>query len=79
MTICGVEMIPHFCFENCYELATVRLGKSLTAIDSGAFGNGTSVTDVYYEGTKTQWNKITIGEYNENLTNAAIHYNASLN
>ena len=32
------------------------------------------MTDVYYDGTKSQWNKIKIGEGNESLKNAVIHY-----
>jgi len=31
---------------------------------------------VYYAGTQKQWNAIEIGEGNEDLTNATIHFNS---
>jgi hypothetical protein len=33
------------------------------------------LNDVYYAGSKEEWKKISIGSYNEPLTNATIHYN----
>ena len=70
-----LKTIGEHAFYKC-DLREVRLGKSVTSIGKWAFTNNLNLTDVYYKGTKTQWNKITIGEYNDPLTNATIHYNA---
>ncbi|MBR0353785.1 MAG: leucine-rich repeat protein [Oscillospiraceae bacterium] len=70
-----VKTIGDYAFYSC-DLRELRLSKNVTAIGECAFTNNLNLSDVYYTGTKTQWNKITIGEYNENLTNATIHYNA---
>ena len=45
----------------------------MTNIGYAAFWD-TGVADVYYAGTEAQWKAIQIGEYNEALTNANIHY-----
>ena len=45
----------------------------MTKIDSYAFNECSSLTDVYYAGTKEQWNNISIRSYNTPLTSASIH------
>ena len=45
----------------------------MTKIDSYAFNKCSSLTDVYYSGTKEQWNNISIRSYNTPLTSASIH------
>lgn len=42
----------------------------------GAFSHGSNnLNDIYYTGSKEQWNEIEIGADNEDLTKATIHYN----
>ena len=48
---------------------------SVTSIGSRAFEDCTRLTDVYYTGSEEEWQSISIGDYNECLTNATIHYN----
>ncbi len=55
-------------------LTRVTLPDSMTSIGYAAFWD-TGVTDVYYAGTEAQWKAIQIGDYNEKLTRANIHYN----
>ena len=43
------------------------------SVDFGVFNNCSSLTDVYYTGTKEQWNKINFNENNEYLTSSVIH------
>ena len=45
----------------------------MTSIGSYAFYDCTNLANVYYSGSQSDWNKITIGDYNECLTNAALH------
>ena len=43
-------------------------------IDPEAFKSCTNLKDIYYTGTKAQWEAIDIDDYNEPLHNATIHY-----
>lgn len=54
-------------------MRTVTMPASVTSIASHAFNNCTSLTDVYYGGTATQWAQISILEYNEPLKQATLH------
>lgn len=53
----------------------VTIPASMVSIPDSAFACYDGLTDVYYGGTEEQWAKITIGENNEPLLNATIHYN----
>lgn len=46
--------------------------KTVELIGEGTFYE--DLKDVYYAGTKVQWENIRIEEYNDDLTNAAFHY-----
>lgn len=53
----------------------VTIPASMVSIPDSAFMKYDGLTDVYYGGTEEQWAKIAIGENNEPLLNATIHYN----
>lgn len=53
----------------------IRIPISVLMIGAGAFNRVENLTDVYYEGTKKQWNNIKICGGNEPLLNATINYN----
>ena len=53
----------------------VTIGDDVTTIGDSAFYNCVSLTDVYFEGSEEEWNNISIGNWNECLTNATIHFN----
>ncbi len=65
-------------YQSCTNLKSVILPASVTTIEDGAFMYCDSLSDVYYSGSKEQWNAITIGSDNECLTTAKIHYNSSV-
>jgi|GEM_PF-2449110 len=71
----SVTTINDGAFCGCYSLTNVTIPDSVTSIVYGAFCSCDSLTDVYYTGTQEQWNKISIGSLNEDLTSATIHYN----
>ncbi len=50
-------------------------GYPVTIIGDYAFYNCTSLTDVYYSGSETDWANISIDDYKDCLTSATIHYN----
>jgi len=58
-------------------LASVTIPDSVTYIGDSAFGNCKSLTDVYFQGTETQWQQIEIEDYNKPLLGATIHYNST--
>ena len=58
-------------------LTKVTMYNGITIIGTGAFWDCDSLKDVYYNGSSLQWNKITIGDSNDYLKNATIHYNYS--
>lgn len=69
----GVTNISGFAFTDCEGLIGVVVPKSVTNIENAAFNGKSSLMDVYYEGSKEQWNRISIGLWNEVLTNATLH------
>ncbi|MBQ3150550.1 MAG: leucine-rich repeat protein, partial [Clostridia bacterium] len=71
----SVTSIGYRAFSGCSSLTRVTIGNSVTSIGERAFSGCSSLTDVYYFGTEEEWNKISIGSYNEALTNATIHFN----
>lgn len=69
----GVEKIGAYMFCQCYSLSDITIPKSVTAIGESAF-YWCSPSDIYYKGSKEQWEQIVIGEKNTFSTNTAFHY-----
>ncbi len=70
----GLTNIKNAAFEYCGDLEKVYIPSTVTSIGWGAFNGCDSLTDVYFAGTEEQWKEIDINEYNDDLTNANIHY-----
>lgn len=70
----GVEEIAFECFAES-SIKEVVIPAGVKKIETGAFSKCDNLTDIYYEGSEDQWNSIDIGNSNESLSNAAIHYN----
>ena len=71
----SVTSIGGSAFYGCTSLTSVTIPDSVTSIGNYAFSCCGSLTDVYFTGTETAWNCITIGTANDALKNANIHYN----
>ena len=69
----SVTKLPHCVFYRCGQLTSVTISKSIASIGRYTFNGCTSLTDVYYDGTASDWAKVTIEEGNEPLTNATLH------
>ena len=70
----GVTSIGEGAFWGCTSLTSITIPNSVTSIGNYSFGDSYKLEDVYYTGTKEEWDKITLGTSNEYLTNATIHY-----
>lgn len=62
-------------FKDCTALKEIYLSDKLTNIEESAFTGCETLTDVCYEGSESEWEDIAIGENNDPLINAEIHYN----
>ena len=73
----GVTSIGDMDFGGCSGLTSITIPNSVTSIGDSAFYHCTGLKDVYYTGSKDEWEAISIGEYNYRLLNATIHYNGN--
>ena len=69
-----LESIGSYAFYNCSSLASITIPSSVTSIGWSAFYGCSSLSEVYYGGTSEQWEEMSIGSNNGNLTGATIYY-----
>ena len=73
----GITTLTSGVFSNCEDIETARLPKSITTIESFVFSNCTSLTDVYYEGSQADRDKILVNlPQTSSLFSATWHYNS---
>lgn len=59
-----------------FNLKTVVLPSTIKCIQCSAFKNNWAIKDVYYSGSKEEWERVTIGYENDDILSANIHYGA---
>ena len=70
----NVTTISKETFKDCSELTNVTISDSVISVGEDAFSDCNKLTDVYYKGTTTQWQEITIDTNgNDCLTGANVH------
>ena len=62
-------------FKDCTALKEIYISDKLTSVEDNAFTGCETLADVYYEGSESEWEDIAIGENNEPILNATIHFN----
>ncbi len=77
----GVTLIESEAFHSCESIKSITLPSTLTEIQEYTFctfydHEDYIVDDIYFNGTEEQWNAITIGDGNNSIANATIHYNS---
>ena len=70
----SVTTIGSSAFSNCDGLTSIEIPDSVTTIGSFAFKGCNSLTAVYYKGTASDWENISIDYYNDSLTDATRYY-----
>ena len=70
----SVTSIGEDAFKNCSVLSSVTIGNSVTSIHEGAFEDCSALKCVLYNGTKEDWNNISVDSYNSSLTSAKRYY-----
>jgi len=60
-------------FDSSQNVKTLYLPDTIDFINADTFLKTTKITDIYYQGTKEQWDEIT---YSDKLPEIEIHYNA---
>jgi hypothetical protein len=56
----SIESIPKGAFSGCKNLRRITIPKSIRIIEEGTFAGCESLTDIYYEGTRQQWEEVKI-------------------
>ena len=73
----GITSIGNSIFSFCEKLESIWLPKSVNCIEQDAFYSCDKLKKVYYSGSKADWSKITIGEYNSALLKASLYCNVA--
>ncbi|MBR3737820.1 MAG: leucine-rich repeat protein, partial [Eubacterium sp.] len=74
------KTIEFYTFYNSPNLKSVYIPKSVTEIGEGAFWECEGLSDIYYEGSASDWKKISINYangYNDILKTVKIHYDCT--
>ena len=69
----GVTELGHAAFYACGNLRRIDLPSTLTKIDDMAFSI-TGLTDVYFNGSRSRWNRVDIKTHNDPLLDATFHF-----
>ena len=73
----GLKRICDEVFWGCSGITKLWLPQSLMSIGARAFQGCSRITDIYYAGTRQQWQNVYIDTYlygNEEILNATVHY-----
>ena len=68
------KTIGTYAFATCGVLSKVTLSKDLVSVAANAFSASTKLTDVYYDGTESDWANVSVASANDPLINATFHF-----
>ncbi|MBR4287427.1 MAG: leucine-rich repeat protein [Clostridia bacterium] len=73
----NVTSIGEFAFGFCSNLEAISVSNSVTSISNYAFSNANKLNHIFYSGTISDWKKISIGYYgNQVVDTVKFHFNA---
>ena len=73
ITVTGGELYQG-AFQNCANITTIRLPATVKSIPINAFNGCSKLTDLYYDGTEADWQKVTKASGNDLLSGVTMHY-----
>ncbi|MGN1403861.1 MAG: leucine-rich repeat protein [Ruminococcus sp.] len=72
-----ITEISSLTFACCESLEQITIPYNVTSIGDSVFSYCSSLSTIYYEGTESMWNTISIGTDNDELSDCKIYYNIS--
>lgn len=68
----------HSCpwYDSINSIKKVVIGKGITSVGSYAFNGCSALSDVYYNGSESDWDAVTVKPNNAPIENAVMHYNS---
>ena len=69
-----INRLKIYSFFRCTNIKSITIPKSVATIEKYSFLNCTSLRDVYYKGSKEDWERIVVGYGNHSLLEANIHF-----
>jgi hypothetical protein len=70
----SVTSVGEQTFRNCTGLTSITIGNRVTSIESGAFYGCSNLIEIYFDGTKSQWNAVEKGSsWNHNVPATHVH------
>lgn len=73
----SVGSIGALAFSNCTSLKSIHIPKLIKQIEDYAFYKCDLLTNVYFEGSETEWGQISIGKNNDPLKIAKVEFNST--
>ncbi len=70
----GVTEIGDSAFDECLSLQSITIPRTVVTIRNEAFEECHRLMDVFYEGSESEWLRISVGIKNQDLLGAAIHF-----
>ena len=74
----SVSVVQAGLFRNATCLKRVSIPRSLAGVAANAFENCTNITEVFYEGSESEWAALPISAGNDPLKNAQVYFNSTL-
>lgn len=74
----SVSVIQAGLFRSAACLKRVSIPRSLAGVAANAFENCTNITEVFYEGSESEWANLPISSGNDPLKNAQVYFNSTL-
>lgn len=73
-----MSVIPTGLFRNAKCLKRVAIPRSLAGVAANAFEYCTNITEVFYEGSESEWANLPISAGNDPLKNAQVYFGSTL-
>ena len=74
----SVSVVQAGLFRNAKCLKRVAIPRSLAGVAANAFEKCTNITEVFYEGSESEWAALPISAGNDPLKNAQVYFNSTL-